>query len=261
MKSCPACNNQYSDDTLAFCLQDGTPLVARDVETPTVVLGEVETVARAGGQYIPVNQPSVPAWQQSQVTHVGTAMPQGKGSNTPIVIAIAAVGLLVLLGIVGLAAVVFFKNAADSSMANANTNVNIPSSNLNNGAFPTPQMSPLATPTVATSTPAPTPISSPPATPPPALSSYASTTRLKFARGAYSTSYGGDVNPGDARSLVLACRSGQSLSANVSSSGGCVTFRGGGTSFRTTTNGGDNYVTVTNSCSKVVRFSVSISVI
>ena len=26
MKYCPACSSQYSDDTLSFCLQDGTPL-------------------------------------------------------------------------------------------------------------------------------------------------------------------------------------------------------------------------------------------
>ncbi len=261
MKSCPACNTQYSDDTLVFCLQDGTPLVATDMDTPTVVLGEAETVARQGRIHVPLNDPDSGAWPQSQVTHVATAIPEQKRSNTPIVIAIVAVGLLILLGIVGLAGVVFFKNAANSTVANTNTNPNIPNSNLNNGAFPTPQMSPLATPTIAASTPYPTPMSSPAATPPPTLSSYPSTTRLKFARGAYTTSYGGDVNPGDARSMVLACRSGQSLSASVSSSGGCVTFRGGGTSFRTTTSGGDNYITVTNNCSKVVRFSVAITII
>src|SRR5262245_26363665 len=27
MKRCPKCNSQYSDATLSFCLQDGTPLV------------------------------------------------------------------------------------------------------------------------------------------------------------------------------------------------------------------------------------------
>lgn len=260
MKNCPACNTQYSDDTLSFCLQDGTPLVAPDVDTPTVVLGETETVARQARIHVPLNDPNSAAWPQSQVTHVATAMPEQNRSNTPIVIAIVAVGLLVLLGIVGLAAVMFLKNAATSTVANANTNT-ISNGNLSSRAFPTPQMSPVVTPTLAASTPYPTPMSSPAATPPPPRSSYAGTTRLKFARGAYSTSFGGDINPGDARSLVLACRSGQALSATVSSSGGCVTFRGGGASFRTTTSGGDNYLTVTNSCSQVVRFSVSITVI
>src|SRR5215475_248155 len=27
MKRCPKCNSQYSDATLSFCLQDGTPLI------------------------------------------------------------------------------------------------------------------------------------------------------------------------------------------------------------------------------------------
>jgi hypothetical protein len=36
MKRCPKCNRQYPDDSLRFCLEDGTPLVApaRDAEPP-----------------------------------------------------------------------------------------------------------------------------------------------------------------------------------------------------------------------------------
>src|SRR5262245_54648085 len=34
MKRCPKCNSQYSDATLSFCLQDGTPLV--DVKQSSV---------------------------------------------------------------------------------------------------------------------------------------------------------------------------------------------------------------------------------
>ena len=39
MKRCPKCNLNYSDDTLEFCLEDGTRLAPEnsvDVETPTV---------------------------------------------------------------------------------------------------------------------------------------------------------------------------------------------------------------------------------
>jgi ketosteroid isomerase-like protein len=39
MKECPRCRTRYTDDTLRFCLQDGTPLVeiGGDAETETVV--------------------------------------------------------------------------------------------------------------------------------------------------------------------------------------------------------------------------------
>ena len=262
MKSCPACKTQYSDDTLLFCLQDGTPLLpSTQADTPTVVLGETETFVREGRINVPVNDTSSAAWQQSQVTHVASAMPEKKRSNTTLILILAALGLIVILSFIGLAGFVFYRNSQQMVAGNA---ANVPGFNTNYNAFPTPQGTPGSMP----STPPPTPVLSPATTPPnpaiaspPVLKSYPSTTRLKLARGSYSTSFGGDLNPGDDRSVVLACRSGQSLSATVSSGGGCVTLRGGGTSVRVTTNRGDNYVTVTNKCSSVVHFSISVTII
>jgi ketosteroid isomerase-like protein len=45
MKECPRCRTRYTDDTLRFCLQDGTPLVelGEDAETETVVSPKRET--------------------------------------------------------------------------------------------------------------------------------------------------------------------------------------------------------------------------
>ncbi len=266
MKTCPACKTQYPDDTLQFCLQDGTPLMWLErPETPTVVLGETETVVSRGepGRVnIPVNQPNSSAGQPSQVTRVATAMPEKKRSYTALAVLLTAMGMLVLFGIVGLAALVLWKNSQQASIGNTANNTNLPvrGANTNNSPNPTPTSTratstPVSTPTV-------TPVSTPlPPPPPPQLKSYPATTRLKFGRGTFSTSFGGDLNPSGTRSLVLACRSGQSLSANVSSGGGCVTFRGGGGSMRVLTNSGDNYLTLVNSCSSVVHFSVSITVI
>lgn len=264
MKICPACKTQYSDDTLQFCLQDGTPLTWREEpETPTVVLAETETVAAQRGQRmnIPVGDPNSPAWQASQMTHVATAMPEKKGSKTMIAVALILVGMFVLFVIVGLAAIIFWRNSQLTVTSNVNrslnTNVSISNTSRNSSPTPNATSTPWRTPTPA-STPQTTPV--PPA-PPLTLSSYPSTARLKFARGAYSTSFSGEINPGDSRSLVLGCRAGQSLSANVSSSGGCVQLSSGGSSLRTFTNGGDNYIRVTNNCSSVVHFSVSITII
>ena len=272
MKSCPACKTQYSDDTLQFCLQDGTRLIWPETPgTPTVVLGEAETIVARGGPEpgtIPVNDPNSVAWQQSQVTHAASLTPEKKGSRTAIALMLTALGLLVLFGIVALAVLVFWRNSQQVLVDNANSNVNLRggTANSNDNAVPTPKYTPYATTTSTrtTSTPGSTPTGVPISTPfpvPPVLKSYPSTTRLKFTRGNYSTSFAGDLNPSASRSLVLACRSGQSLSANISSGGGCVTMRGGGTSMRIMTSSGDNYLTITNSCSSVVHFSVSITVI
>src|SRR5215213_2152654 len=40
MKRCPECSRNYTDDTLSFCLEDGTPLVyiASDDEPATAIL-------------------------------------------------------------------------------------------------------------------------------------------------------------------------------------------------------------------------------
>ena len=259
MKTCPQCGTTYSDDTLLYCLQDGSPLTGALTETPTVFLDEEETqAARRGGIRVPVEPrfPSARGPARGQLPE--QVVPLQKSSNTLLIVAVTAVVMLLLFGIAGLAAFVYFRNSQQAVVQNgvtSNTTTGLPAKTS------TPMPTATAKTVSTTSTPAPTQRVTPADTPPPARSNYPGTTRLKFARGAYSTSFSGDVNPGDTRSLVLSCRYGQELRANISSAGGCVTFRGGGSSLTTTTDGGDNYLTVTNRCSSVARFSISITVI
>lgn len=258
MKTCPYCKNQYSDNTLQFCLQDGTPLTWRGLpETPTAVITEIETVVPRSGQgrvSIPISDPKSPAFHPSQVTDVAMAMPEKKRPNTVLAVGLTAIGMLVLFGVIVIAAIVFSQNRQQDVYKLPNTNVFGANANYHAGPTPSVTTAPVRTP--PTSMPAGTPQSMPAP-----LKSYPSTTRLKFGRGTYSTSFSGDINPSDSRSLVLACRAGQSLSVNVSGGGGCVQLSGGGSSLRTTTNRGDNYLGVTNNCSTVVHFSVSITII
>ncbi len=173
--------------------------------------------------------------------------------------------MLLLFGFIGIAAWMFLKGPDGPLVANTNTNVVKPPTNLNtNFNSSTPNVNTQTRPSPEEPKPSPeTPKPSPKPTveEPRTLATYPSTTRLKFARGAYTTSFSGDLNPGDDRSMVLACRAGQSLSATVSGGGSCVSVRGGGSSYRTVTSGGDNYVTVSNRCSQVARFSISITII
>lgn len=52
----------------------------------------------------------------------------------------------------------------------------------------------------------------------------AQTTRIRFARGRTSASVSGTIARYGGRTFVLSARYGQYLSANVSSSNGCVTL-------------------------------------
>lgn len=90
MKICPACQTQYTDETLNFCLQDGTPLVARSA--PTVAFNEQETVV--------ATRPTNPA-------SVGYGIPPPADSPAPgsrrgflmAVLFFAALGLVVFGGV------------------------------------------------------------------------------------------------------------------------------------------------------------------
>ena len=255
MKNCPKCGTQYSDDSLSFCLQDGTPLVGSEADTPTVVLGASGApVTRRDAVRVPVGGPDIAGSGDGPFNRAAPPVVEKKSSNVMLAVVGTAVGMLVLFGIIGLAAFLFYRNSQIAGVQNANVPPapNVPAINKNSVTPASPAR------TSAPSSPAPSPASSPAE---PVLSSYPATSRLKFAKGSYSTSFTGDINPGDTRSLVLSCRSGQSLSANVSSRSNCVTFRGGGTSLATTTSGGDNYITVSNNCSSVAHFTVNISII
>lgn len=130
MKTCPACQTQYTDDTLQFCLQDGTPLMfARQADTPTAVLKEV------------------PSWQQSQATQVAATQPQ-KGSKMAFVVAATVLVMLVLFGAAGIGAWLYFRDtqteAANSISAKTNVPIQIPNTKVRPTS--TPQTSPAATP-------------------------------------------------------------------------------------------------------------------
>jgi len=144
MKVCPSCKTQYTDDSLAFCLQDGSQLIAI---TPAPV-GEAETVVRQRNS-------AVQDGGQSQTTRV--ARTNGSGSKMTVVIAVI---LLVFFGIVvvlALGLAWLFRPpgpAANNTPAN-NHNVNVP---INfNRLSPTPMASPSPTSNVTTTLPTPFP--------------------------------------------------------------------------------------------------------
>ena len=105
MKRCPACSSQYSDPTLSFCLQDGTPLV--EVKQSTVDTVSFSNPVTAEKIFPTQNFVDVP--QQRPVTEVRyQAYPQPmtikpRGSRKGLIAGLSVLsGIVVLgLGIVG----------------------------------------------------------------------------------------------------------------------------------------------------------------
>ena len=128
MKTCPACKTQYTDDTLRFCLQDGTPLVfPLETEIPTVVNDQ-------------------PAWE-SQVTRVAAA-PRKKGPRMAIIVAAAALAILALIGAAFVGTWLYFRNAQTGIANNISVKANVPTQIPNANVRPpsSPQASPSAEP-------------------------------------------------------------------------------------------------------------------
>ena len=144
MKYCPSCGTQYTDDSLRFCLQDGSRLlVPSDGETPTVAFDETPTVTR---QRMPA------AVTRQDVGEVLITSPTGKRpSFYPYLIAGIAGALLF---IAGAAATWYFLSGRSSAARNNNIAVQ-----TNNAAAPTPgntsRPSPTSSPRSSPASPTP----------------------------------------------------------------------------------------------------------
>ncbi len=162
MKSCPNCGNRYSDDTLIFCLQDGTSLSSdSDVEMPTIVLDETETVVThtsADRFQIPIADPRPHQYQQSQVTSFSPPQTKSGGSKVFLAVAVTILVMLVVFSAVGTGVFMFLRNAQPEPSKNMNVTANIPTGNIETNynaplaASPTPI---VASSVAKTATPVP----------------------------------------------------------------------------------------------------------
>lgn len=136
MKYCPSCQNIFADDTLRFCLQDGTGLrdYADNAPAPTVDFSERETVVR--------QKPMTSDWQPSRVTQGATVEPEAKKSNTFPVIIITALVMCLFFG--GLFVVWQMLGSSDSENANGKNKVSVNDNggSRNNKTTPTPDVTP-----------------------------------------------------------------------------------------------------------------------
>lgn len=281
MKRCPQCQGTFSDENF-FCLSDGTPL-----PPPFDSSGEVTFVRNATEQETFVrNAPEEATVVRGAPFAAPPAAPAAARQGVSPAFAYLAVGMFVLL-LIGGAGILFLLLKSNSSDTKASSNSkNTVVNSFSNFSETTPsKSSPTREPDSAnlqksnleeqqaalerekqkladerraldaqkTKPVEPSTYATPP--PPPAVQP---TARISFSRGSSQSTVSGTV--ASQRSYVLAARSGQYLSASVSSGGGCVTFTNGSTGMSYTTGGGDNRVTLVNKCGSQSSFSLTVSI-
>jgi ketosteroid isomerase-like protein len=182
MKYCPNCRSSYADDTLKFCLQDGTPLVGQtdsSTELPTVVFGD-ETEQFKGEEVTEqfktnqaterfttnkdFNQMRVDlpetrqhSWEQSRETQIASHITPPQKSNTLVAVLGTALVMLIIFGAIGIGAWFYFSKPETEVAKNTNNQSN--SGNKPGVKENSNEKLPMPTATTKDSTPKPTPSS------------------------------------------------------------------------------------------------------
>lgn len=161
MKQCPNCQSLYTDDTLQFCLQDGTPLRAAPGNAPSEVYGEQETVvANRPSSQNAVPPPTNPTgWNPNQYQNNAAAQAPPKSSATTAVFLTALV-MLILFGAAGIGLWVYFRGVKPDENTNLLIAKKSPNPEAANTSSSAPaKTTPSATPQQAANTAAtPTPV-------------------------------------------------------------------------------------------------------
>ncbi len=102
MKRCPECRRDYYDDTLAFCLEDGTPLIQGSVPAPLEPSDEPMTAIlhETAPPNDPVTVAHIQTTEQTAVFPSGIANPEKKGFDKRLLLAPLAVAIIALSGFI-----------------------------------------------------------------------------------------------------------------------------------------------------------------
>jgi F5/8 type C domain-containing protein len=170
MKTCPKCNRRYKDDSLRFCLEDGSPLFsAHDSDAPQteIITPRGAPTLKSPGLTIPSNLSG------------GDASTDRRQSNSVLTAGVIVIAVL-LLALVGIAAVFLLRQSGGTETAR-----------INRGATPTAREASSATATSSPQTKSASddqdvPVSSnPQPTAPLKITASASSTRLAVQSNTY----------------------------------------------------------------------------
>lgn|ERR1044072_3041656 len=135
MKRCPKCKRSYDDDTLRFCLEDGSPLFdERDSNAPATVILPAASNAPAteilpvrGTPTLKSSGPTVPSYQSEGAR---PQEPEARSSNSVLTLGVIAIAVLLLV-LVGIAAVFVMRQSGEKdsrvSTPSPSTNSSTPS--------------------------------------------------------------------------------------------------------------------------------------
>lgn len=164
MKICPQCQTTYTDDTLQFCLQDGTKLnfVTGSSQMPTATWNdEPQTVVRGEHQQMRIDLPqqqTTPPPQDYSTTPQTSFQPQEKSGSKLWLVALLGIFFFLVIGGLGAAGAWFYFNSGQTTIVQNNTNAvsNSNSTNSNAANIANTNVNANANTNVATPTPKPT---------------------------------------------------------------------------------------------------------
>jgi hypothetical protein len=251
MKTCPTCHRKYSDDTLVFCLDDGSSLSVTYDSEATHIMPASPVAPGATLASIPTQQSSRGQTLSSQ------AISNSVRKTNPLLYVIVA--LLALIAGGGLVALLLFGRSSNPNNQAANVAPNNqPDSVQQQKQDLLSQQTELdrerqrlederkklelqkTKPAETTTAP-----------------SVDASARINFRRGSVQEIISGVV--ARSKSYVLKAKAGQSLSANITSNG-CAVFSTGSTSMNLVTASGDNWITVVNNCGGQATFSLTVDI-
>jgi F5/8 type C domain-containing protein len=121
MKTCPKCPRTYDDETLRFCLEDGSPLFdARDSAAPAT-----EILPPRGTPTLKSSGPANPTYPSGNAANF--ERPPTRSSNSILTVGVIAIALL-LLALVAIAGVFLFRQSSDKDAGAAQTGTPGPTS-------------------------------------------------------------------------------------------------------------------------------------
>lgn len=134
MKICPQCQTTYADESLQFCLEDGSRLATlanQSSQMPTQSFSEEETVVAR----------SQPTWEQSRVTQISGIQPQTSKSNNTTAVLVTVLIMTLIFSVGGVGAWIYFRKAQPEIVQNINTKSSPQTNNSNAKFSPTPTIS------------------------------------------------------------------------------------------------------------------------
>ncbi|MGH9946273.1 MAG: hypothetical protein ACRD6X_03645 [Pyrinomonadaceae bacterium] len=144
MKYCPTCRSQYTDDSLRFCLQDGSLLVERlGSDTPTVAFNETPTVAASRAKS------KVAAWRDEDRKNISGAQPKERRTGIAVPIAATAAIMLLLFSVVAVGIWIYATRVRTDAPENKDGNASNTNAALQGNAasyLPTPSPTASASP-------------------------------------------------------------------------------------------------------------------